>query len=292
MKSVLVRARKVLRFVTLLVLFSVLVGMTGSNAVSAQSGSNCFVSVNNSGVTDHAGADAGALRDAVNAAAAGSTLKVAGTCAGTAGNRVVYIDKDLTIVGGYDSSDWSAPPDSVANPTVLDAQQGGRVAVIAGNAQVTLRHLTLRNGLVSGDNFGGAILVNTDGFLLLEDSRIEESQASLGGAIFNEGPVEIIRSTLSNNQASAGGGAIYARADLTIRASTFANNTATSGDGGAIVQDGGAIDILNSTFSGNNANNGGAICVDSASPHRALQHLQRQRRRPAGAAIRGDSAPR
>ena len=251
----------------------------------------CFVESTGDGVTDYAGTDAGALRDAVNAAPAGSTLKVAGTCAGTANNRVVYIDTDLTIVGGYDSSDWSAPPDSMVNPTVLDAQQGGRVAVIAGNAQVTLRHLTLRNGLVSGDNFGGAILVNTDGFLSLEDSRIEESQTSfLGGAIFNDGPVEIIRSTLSNNQASAGGGAIYARADLTIRASTFANNTATGGDGGAIVQDGGAIDILNSTFSGNNANNGGAISSDSDNPLTVrYSTFSGNGAGGAGGAIRGDS---
>ena len=223
---------------------------------------------------------------------------MAGTCAGTASNRVVRIDKELTIVGGYDSSDWSALPDSVANPTVLDAQQGGRVAVIAGNAQVTLRHLTLRNGLVSGSlASGGAILVNTDGFLLLEDSRIEESQATLGGAIFNEGPVEIIRSTLSNNQASSGG-AIYARPTLSLPSITLTIRKAHSPTtrrlaamAAPLLQDGLAIDILNSTFSGNNANNdGGAISSDSDNPLTVrYSTFSGNGAGRAGAAINGDA---
>ena len=70
---------------------------------------------------------------------------------------------------------------------MLDAQQGGRVAVIAGNAQVTLRHLTLRNGLVSGSNFGGAILVNTDGRYRWQRAVSRTARRCAGGAIFNEG---------------------------------------------------------------------------------------------------------
>ena len=235
-----------------------------ASPVGANIAPSCWVERTGDETPDHASMDAGALRDAVNAALAGSTLKVAGTCAGTAGNRVVYIDKELTIVGGYDSSDWSAPPDSVANPTVLDAQQGGRVAVIAGNATVTLRHLTLRNGLASGQQpWGGAIRVNTGGALSLAESRIENSQAQRGGAIFNKGVTEIDRSTLSNNQAEIAG-AVYSRESLTtITASTFVNNNATNGNGGAIYEQGGTIDVLNSTFSGNNATSGGAIYITS-----------------------------
>ncbi len=91
----------------------------------------CFVSLNNSGSTDYSSADASALQSAVSAAVSGDTLKVAGTCAGVApvsGKvQTVYVNKHLTIVGGYAPGAWSAQPNSAANPTVLDAQISGRV---------------------------------------------------------------------------------------------------------------------------------------------------------------------
>ena len=135
----------------------------------------CFVSIDDSGVTYLGSPDALALHTAVSNAAAGSTIKVAGTCAGVVGaqgsDQVVHLNKDVTIVGGYHQSDWLAQPDSEANPTMLDAQHSGRVAIIDNSASVTMRHLTLRNGLVGGTQFGGAILVNAGSELLLESPR-------------------------------------------------------------------------------------------------------------------------
>lgn len=112
-----------------------LVGFRGQPAsaagqpMAALQADACLVSLNNSGSTDYSSADASAVQSAVNAANSGDTLKVAGTCAGVAtvsGEvQTVYINKNLTLQGGYTPTNWLASPDPVANPTVLDAQSAG-----------------------------------------------------------------------------------------------------------------------------------------------------------------------
>ncbi|MEZ4638730.1 MAG: hypothetical protein R2856_27835 [Caldilineaceae bacterium] len=64
---------------------------------------SCFVSVNNSGTTDYASADASAVQVAINGASPGDTLKIAGTCTGvvqTAGiSQTAYISQNLILQG-------------------------------------------------------------------------------------------------------------------------------------------------------------------------------------------------
>jgi hypothetical protein len=67
--------------------------------------------------------------------------------------QVVYLDKDLTIRGGYSPSDWSTP-DPVANPTTLDAQGQGRVLYLTAGISVTIEGLRIVGGnarLLGGD---------------------------------------------------------------------------------------------------------------------------------------------
>lgn len=51
--------------------------------------------------------------------------------------QVLYLDKSLTIRGGYRTTAWKTP-DPVANPTILDAQGQGRAAYITGPISPTL----------------------------------------------------------------------------------------------------------------------------------------------------------
>ncbi len=60
------------------------------------------------------------IQDAIDAAAGGDTLKVAQGTYTSEALQVVYIDKGLTIIGGFDISDW-AISSPVARPTVIDA---------------------------------------------------------------------------------------------------------------------------------------------------------------------------
>ena len=102
------------------------------------------------------------VQEAVNAAPVGGTVKVAGTCTGVKPTvlsegtitQTVYISKSLTLEGGYTPTDWNAEPDNSVYPTILDANDQGRVVVLhdeagMGNIQVTLNHLTLQDGLAN-----------------------------------------------------------------------------------------------------------------------------------------------
>jgi hypothetical protein len=49
-----------------------------------------------------------------------------------AAQQVVYLDKTVTVRGGYNAADFSLPPHPDAYPTTLDAEDQGRVIYITG----------------------------------------------------------------------------------------------------------------------------------------------------------------
>ena len=76
---------------------------------------------------------------AVSAAVDGDLIKIAGYCVGsepqTSLARLAYLDKRLTLRGGYPFG-FGSPPDPVANPTTLDAVQRGRVLYITSTLTI------------------------------------------------------------------------------------------------------------------------------------------------------------
>jgi len=195
------------------------------------------------------------LGAAINAATAGSTLLVDGTCTGN-----FYIDKALTLSG----------------PAILDGGGiqttfGATLNVAAGT--VVLNDLTIQDG-VGIDGLGGGIW--NGGRLTLNRSTVTNNHASGVGGIFNFGQLTLNRSTVSHNTSTNGGtGGIFncaaslhtfglckgAPGNLTLNESTVSDNVGGSGDGGGILNDGQAILTLNrSAVSGNSTgNNGGGI---------------------------------
>ncbi|NJM40960.1 MAG: hypothetical protein HC853_09400, partial [Anaerolineae bacterium] len=100
-----------------------------------------------------AAAPCATVQFAVDEAAAGDEVRIAaGGYAGVsvrAGvTQTVYVDKNLTLRGGYTLTNWTEPNPSF-QPTFIDAQQAGRVIYIH-SAEVTLQGLTLRNGVITG----------------------------------------------------------------------------------------------------------------------------------------------
>jgi hypothetical protein len=158
--------------------------------------------------------------------------------------------------------------------TEIDADNIDRVLdlpSVAGSVAVTVQGLTLSDGNAPAAN-GGAIRVSDlDGSIKVQESTIESSDAGLkGGAIYFEGatsptPINVVDSELVGNSAADDGGAIQygnSTSQAAIERSSLIGNTAGAEGGGLYLS---ALDlgpfpsirIINSTFAGNSAVEGG-----------------------------------
>ena len=137
----------------------------------------------------------------------------------------------------------------------IDAKNLGRIFKINNWCDVTLTNVTLTNGNAT---VGGAIY--NFGNLDLVHVNFVNNAAKYGGAIMNYAYGLVLDdSTFVNNTAKIGG-AIYNSADcFVVGNSTFANNSAADG-AGAILNGGRGFVVGNSTFANNTATSkGGAI---------------------------------
>jgi CSLREA domain-containing protein len=110
-----------------------------------------------------------------------------------------------------------------------------------GTLQMEFVTVSNNNAEISG---GG---ISVSGFTQLYKVTFAENIASTGGAIRNNGDLEIDRSSLFNNDSSA----ILNLGDADIQLTTFYGNTSTSSAGA--ISNLGSINIRNSTISGNSS---------------------------------------
>lgn len=134
---------------------------------------NCHVRLGN------APAEFITVQAAVDTAQAGDEVKVAGTCLGVSErngySQQVLIDNDLTVRGGYTTSNWLIS-DPVAQPTLLDALHLGPAIIVQGPATVTLEALQIAHGgLTSGWNDRSGGVVAFQAMFTISDSVIYES---------------------------------------------------------------------------------------------------------------------
>ena len=174
------------------------------------------------------------LQSEIDNATEGSVLNLTRDYNGHYGSRI-QLNKNLTIDGQGHTLDCLG--------------EGGCSAFYSKSGIITLKNLKIINGHNDFNNKGGAIYIE-------------------GSAQYT-----IINCTFSNNWADDYGGAIYNGVDkpLIIINSSFDKNTADDDNGGAIYSKG-ELDIINSTFTSNNANDdGGAIyCEKSVSVENCL----------------------
>ncbi len=148
--------------------------------------------------------------------------------------------------------------------TIARSAVGGtpefRLVYVNIGANLTLNRVTLTNGRYTAPGDGGGAIRN-DGTLLLNQSTVSLSSASVGGGILstNASSLVVLGSTLTGNAALTGGGIANRGSTLKIINSTLFNNSATDS---AATSGGGAIEIglstsvtqiINSTIAGNNA---------------------------------------
>lgn len=154
-----------------------------------------------------------------------------------------------TIAGGPYTVSGDVSIDG-AGLITLDGQSAHRLFVVNAGANLALANLTLVNGYVSGS--GGAIF--NQGTLNLDSVTIRDSEASGpsvgGGAIFNNGgTLYLFGSKLLGNQATAIGGAISSYlGTTTVENSLIEDNSADSIGG---IDSVGELFVRNSTLRDN-----------------------------------------
>jgi CSLREA domain-containing protein len=142
--------------------------------------------------------------------------------------------------------------------TVIDAQGASpRLLLVRSGAAVIIKDLTLRGGVEHGQPGGG---IDNAGTLTLDHVTVTANQTGpyqdgRGGGIYNTGTLMLTDSAVSGN--STGGG-LFGFALHTINPCLFIPGSGQPGsDGGGLYNQGGTVNAIGTTFTGNTTGAGG-----------------------------------
>ena len=247
-----------------------------------------FADVYRVGDTDRDACDYATVQQAVDAATANGpgleTILIANT--GSYTDVVVTVgDKSLIIEGGFDTCQFANP----AAPADLSGDGSSPVIAIEPaslSTQVTLHGLKIHGG---GDgsafgSYGGGVNVSGNTYVMIEDTTIQNNNASLGGGICiaSSAPYPTVQLNpgvqIIGNHAAVGGGGVYlAGGSLGIAADRVnIDNNSAGQEGGGILSYQGLIyvgnpqqgparrNVTGASVSGNSAGVGGGIFLSSA----------------------------
>jgi uncharacterized repeat protein (TIGR01451 family) len=185
------------------------------------------------------------VQEAVDASSHPSDLiKVAGHCITTNDRgglaQVVYINKTLTVRGGYTTTNW-AESNPLTYPTTLDAQGAGRVLYIASGASPRIEHFRITGGDATG--LGGGL-----------------SGEDAGGGVYAlDAAATLGQNWLVGNAAEIGSGVYLSSSDATLVNNVIADNGATDSSSGVFVA-GSSPRLLHNTI----ARNGTGVHITNA----------------------------
>lgn len=150
------------------------------------------------------------LQNAVNQAADGDTIYVAGGTYTSTASEVLLLTKSVTIQGGWNGlSGRVIVVRPTIYPTILDGQDTRRVVNISGNVSPTLSGLTIQNGRVAAGQGGGVNISNASGNVTIDNCTLHSNYAEWygGGVALLGGALTVTRSTIYDNRTTYGGGA-------------------------------------------------------------------------------------
>ena len=214
------------------------------------------------------GCDYDSIQNAVDAASDGNVIKVAAGAYTSINNydglaQVIFINKNITIQGGYTTA-FTDPPDPDANLTTVDAQSGGRVLYITGDVSPTIEGLRITGGDAVGlgggqggtDAGGGVCIINANA--TLRDNQMFGNTAHWGGGLYLlESNATLSGNTIMSNTASHDGGGLYLlESDAALNGNIVISNTA-SHDGGGLYLWGSDATLSGNTVTANTASHDG-----------------------------------
>jgi uncharacterized repeat protein (TIGR01451 family)/CSLREA domain-containing protein len=204
----------------------------------------------------------------INGAGAGSTIVDARGGTGDSINERVF---DVQPQGG-------TPAEIAIRDLTVRGGRTDEGAGVRNLATLALQRLILTNNETPSPGFGagGGVAHGSDGILRISDSTITANKATFGGGVAQNANshsttsdvgVIIERTTISGNRTVPGGEgdpdgagiAINAGGDLHLRNSTVSDNHAEGSEdasGGGIYVNAGALEVTNSTISGNTVEGG------------------------------------
>lgn len=184
------------------------------------------------------------LRDAVTAANANAGDDVVQLAPGT-----YHLDGQLEIdTGGKVTITSSGNRDN----TFIDAGGNDRILEVLSDANGEVDNITLRNGL-GGE--GGAVLVDENASFTANNARLStnEAQDEDGGAIYNDGTINLNNTLLERNTApdEHGGGIYNDGGTVNLTDSSVTGSYLDDGSGGGIYNYSGTLTLLRSHVDSN-----------------------------------------
>ena len=206
----------------------------------------------------------------------GGTLNISGFAffsGNSAGNNTslnsggaIYNDGSATLSGATDSAGLHS-----LSFTLNHASEDG--GSIYNNGTMTVTQTTIGNGSA---NDGGGIK-NAGTLTVARVLLTTNSSSTVGGGIDNlsGGTLTVADSTLALNSAKNNGGGIYNEGTLNVVRSTLSGNSTSAGTGGGLSNaNGGGATLVNSTLSGNSATaGGGGLYEDNATSSASLNNV-------------------
>ena len=204
------------------------------------------------------------IQSAVDEARGGDTIKVAQGVYTSTGFQVVFINRAITLTGGYSATDWtnSYP---ITQAAIIDAEAIAhrRGVYIDGPniGTITLERLTIRRGNSLEPQADGAGVYISSGTVTLRENHILSNTArSRGGGVYiANGTVVLSENVVRANSAEWGGGAEVANGIVTFTGNIFQDNSRN----GVRVPVRGNVFLVGNTFLGNTAIAGGGARLEN-----------------------------